>query len=193
MNLEQARDLLHTQASTGGHIKTPDEYFAHCEAVAAYAFEVAQRMRALDVPAETIQVAGLVHDIGKCLTPDLHNETWVGADYLRAHGQRELGRIIETHLTQAELLELQQERGEAADAVKHRNPIDFIPKSVAQVVVAYADLHYAGGHKMQPQDRIEDLLERYAGDVLFVDSIFKARDRLIHMCRLCKHLAGGYE
>ncbi len=43
---------------------------SHCEAVSIVAYEMAQRLGLSPVMAERVRLAGLFHDIGKCIVPD---------------------------------------------------------------------------------------------------------------------------
>ena len=118
----------------------------HCLAVEALAVAMALRARAqgLDVDVDVVARGALLHDIGRSVTQDLHH-AHVGAELLRnpPPWPDAVVRVVETH-TGAGITP-----DEAAVAGL---PVgDYVPRSLAQRIVAHADNLYAGDKRQSLQ------------------------------------------
>jgi len=117
--------------------------------------EIRQNYDNFNVDPVEMGIAGMLHDVGKCLSDDFLIHAIVGGEYLELQGLHQIARNIRTHFTIREVLQIQESRG--------LNPDDFTPKTWNELVIIYADLHYYVD-RISFEERINDLLIRRTGD-----------------------------
>lgn len=160
-----------------------DIYLTHCEAVAALA-ESIRTSKALPIDAEQLRMAALHHDIGIVITdaPSIHchgpepylRHGIIGAEMLRGAGYpEEWARVAERHtgsgLTAREI--------EAAHLPLP--PRDFLPETLLEKLVCYADKFFSKGGDLsrlatpKSLEEVEASLARFGGGSL-------ARFRALH-------------
>ncbi len=125
---------------------------AHCLTVSKLAYALAGRME-LEVDGELIRQGGLFHDIGRSRTHDIHHAI-AGVEIGRKLGFSDaLVNIIERHIgagittAEAERLGLPRK--------------DYIPLSVEEKIVSYADNLISGTREMpfyEALERFKDIL-----------------------------------
>lgn len=124
----------------------------HCRCVEALAVAMAQRAQAreLVVDADLVARGALLHDIGRSKSQGV-DHAHLGAGMLRAPPRmpEALARIVETH-TGAGLT-----AQEAAAA--GLPPLDYIPRTLEQRIVAHADNLYSGDKRL----RLDQVLAKY--------------------------------
>ncbi|MBD5322035.1 MAG: HDIG domain-containing protein [Bacteroides sp.] len=141
-------------------------YMRHCESVARLALEIADRC-GTDVEREMIYEAAMLHDIGICLTDarDIGcegSEPYImhgvlGGKLLRDHGMpEEYARVAERHTGAGITRE---------DIVSQGLPLppgDYMPRTVLERLVCYADKFYSKGGDMKRKspDRVEASMAR---------------------------------
>lgn len=147
-----------------------DIYMRHCRQVADLALDIARRQR---LPLDTVEIeaAAMLHDIGIFLTDapgiDCHGtEPYIrhgllGADLLRREGAPEIyARVAERH-TGAGIT--------AADVAAMNLPLperDFMPETLLERLVCYADKFYSKSGDMQRKDleRVRSSMLRHSAD-----------------------------
>lgn len=149
-----------------------DIYMRHCESVAALALEIVD-LKHLPLPYDLVVSAAMLHDIGIFLTyaPSIHctgTQPYIchgvlGAELLRQSGVEEpLARVAELH-TGAGL--------SAAEIVAQNLPLphrDFIPESLLERLICYADKFYSksGDMKRKSVDKVRGQMARFGTDSL---------------------------
>lgn len=130
-----------------------DIYMQHCQSVAKEALDIAKRHH-LPITHEKIMTAAMLHDIGIFLTnaPSIGctgSEPYIrhgilGAELLRKEGfSEEMARVAELHTG----------AGLSADEIRQQDlPLphrDFLPETVLEKLICYADKFYSKGGDMK--------------------------------------------
>lgn len=111
----------------------------HCQAVARKAIWIAKRIRTrgYEVDLELVETGALLHDIGRSRTHGIRHGI-IGAEILRRGGLGEFARFAENHL------------GAGIPSVEARElglpAKDFMPKTLEEKIVVYADKLIKGQH-----------------------------------------------
>lgn len=159
-----------------------ESYEKHIIGVAQIAEKIARELR-VEEPRR-LYAAGLFHDVGKMITDDIYNETHIGASFLKRLGFLEMGHIIKSHFTTAELIDIQLE--EDAKHFNERFPgvvsHNYLPKDLDQKILAYADLHFSDKH-ITFHRRLHELKERHLDDSMFLKGMDRAYGRLYALCQ----------
>jgi len=143
LSFAQAEKFLHEK------LKEKPNVIVHCEACAQVAFEVAQELKKkhpeLKVDPEKARVVALLHDVGRAVScgPDHPLQS---KRLLEEIGESELARSVGRH-------------GYAFEYSK-RDP-DFLPQSVEEKIVDYADCSIAGSKRVGFQERVKEWRERH--------------------------------
>lgn len=126
-----------------------DSVIAHCKAVSALAFNIAKRSKK-PVNLELIEIAGLLHDIGRSNTHGIMHAI-EGARIIKEKGlPDEIGKIIERHIGAGLTKE---------DAVKLGLPAkDYLPQTLEEKIVAHADNLMSGTKKTPVAEPISRLI-----------------------------------
>ena len=149
-----------------------DIYMRHCRSVAELALEIARRKN-LDLPADEIEEAAMLHDIGIFLTDadgiECHGTApyilhgLLGGELLRREGMPERdARVAERH-TGAGINE---------DDIKDQNlpipPGDYMPETILERLICYADKFYSksGDMKRKSMERVVKSMERISASTL---------------------------
>jgi len=122
---------------------------AHCEAVSRAAVDLAERVKRVTVDRELVRLGGLLHDIGRSRSHDIHHAL-VGVTIGRELGFPErLISIIERHIGAGIT---------AAEAERLGLPMkDYLPVTPEEKIVSYADNLTKGASAMP----FEEALERF--------------------------------
>lgn len=144
----------------------------HCESVAQFAVEIAGRC-GLDIDLDTVYEAAMLHDIGICLTDarDIGCEGTepyimhgvLGAQLLRREGMPEVyARVAERHTGAGITREEIEAQGLPLP------PGDYIPETVLERLVCYADKFYSKSGDMQRKspERVEVSMARISEGTL---------------------------
>lgn len=147
-------------------------YMRHCESVARLAVEIAERCR-LDIDLSQVYEAAMLHDIGICLTDarDIGCEGTepyimhgvLGAQLLRREGMPEVyARVAERHTGAGITREEIEAQGLPLP------PGDYIPETVLERLVCYADKFYSKSGDMQRKspERVEVSMARISEGTL---------------------------
>jgi uncharacterized protein len=121
------------------------EVIEHCLTVHDIAVELAEKLRSLgqDVDLDKLKAGALLHDIGRARTHGVRHGV-EGGKILRSFGLGEFSRFAECHLGAGI---------PAKEARKLGLPSrDFIPKTLEEKIVVYAD-KLTGGRKRIPFER----------------------------------------
>lgn len=144
-----------------------DIYMRHCRAVAHEAISIA-RAKVLELEPAVVEAAAMLHDIGITATfaPSIHchgaapyiTHGVIGADMLRAEGVDEcFARVAERHtgsgLTADEILQ----------AGLPLAPRDYLPETLLERLICYADKFYSKSGDMKRKDMASVLrqMERF--------------------------------
>ncbi len=142
------KDVLKEAEKIFKRLNCDRRIFEHCKEVAKLAFEISERINA-DVDKRTILLGAFLHDIGRCKTHSIKHGV-VGAEIARKLGVEEkIAKIIERHIgagidkNEAKKLGLPEK--------------DYIPESLEEKIVAYADKLIYGVKRIS----FEEALERF--------------------------------
>lgn len=147
----------------------PNNFYKHSKSVSNISFTINYKLH-LENP-ELIGIAGLLHDIGKLIInrderekdPELIVDAIYGSKYLERLGYNKIAKIIKTSFTTKELVEFK---------FTEIDSDDFIPKTIEQKIVVYADCHVSGGGKYVSFDeRINDIRKSYNKNSLKIKSL----------------------
>lgn len=121
----------------------PDDVIEHCIAVRDLAMIFARNAPA---DRDLVETGALLHDIGRCGCHSLaHGQ--IGADICREYGLPEdLCRIVERHIG----------AGLTADECREEGlkPIDCIPETIEEKIVAHADNLISGTEEITIEERL---------------------------------------
>jgi putative nucleotidyltransferase with HDIG domain len=132
---EQCLELLHKNG-------TPQNVIEHCKAVCAFAVSLAKKLRhkGIDVDIGLIEAAALLHDIEK-LKPD---HELAGSILVTRAGFTDVGNVMKTH------------------GLARLYDDSFLPKSIEQRIVFYADKRVMHSTVASLDERFQDIKTRYA-------------------------------
>ena len=142
----------------------------HCLRVSslAYHFGVVARIRGAEVDLDLVVLGGLLHDIGRSRTHGVAHG-YLGGEILRARGMDEkLARVVERHVG----------AGIPSDEAIGLGlpPRDFVPETVEEKIVCYADKFVMG----EELGTVSDVL-RELGSQLGKDHPALSRFRKLHL------------
>lgn len=152
--------------NAGEHL---DSLLAHSKAVASFAKDVAKRLekKGIKIDVQLVFMAGLLHDIGKNRMPGPCHSIASG-EILRENGYEELAIVVEKHGLSKECLE---EQGKIKEAK------NFLPKTIEERVLCFADSHFEIDKKIKWQERIPLIRKRWKPEHLrFID---KSEERFV--------------
>lgn len=132
----------------------PPEVVKHCQAVERKALGIARRIRARghEVDLALVEIGALLHDIGRARTHGIRHGV-IGADILRSKGLSEFARFAENHLGAGIPAAEARELGLPAR--------DFMPKTLEEKIVVYADKLISGGSSTS----YDEAIERFKGEL----------------------------
>lgn len=128
-----------------------DEWlYRHSLAVANLCFEVTKKINEkhpeLNLDPEFMRVVGILHDIDKHNSNDLH--PYYGALLLEKLGYKRIADVVKTHTLMYELAKENNIEG------------DFLPKTLEQKILVYADSRVKHDKVVLFEERYSDLYER---------------------------------
>ncbi len=125
--------------------KTPQNIIAHCRKVCEVALRVVDILenRNVCVNRELVLAAALLHDICK-MQPE---HVKLGADLIKKLGYPKVAEVMKTH------------------GLEYIDEPEFIPQTIEQKVVFYADKRVAHDRMVTVGERFSDLKKRYAESV----------------------------
>ena len=144
----RAINLLKTAGCSKNVIK-------HCKSVSRLAVKIAKKLaeKGINVNIELVKIGGLLHDIGRSKTHGI-DHALVGSEIARSYGLPEdMVKIIERHIGSGITAD------EASKLGLPRK--DFIPISLEEKIVSYADKLISGDHEME----FSEALEKFAIDL----------------------------
>ncbi|MBN1432840.1 MAG: HDIG domain-containing protein [Methanomicrobiaceae archaeon] len=121
----------------------PENVIEHCIAVRDLAMKFAR-----NAPAnrQLVETGALLHDIGRCRAHTIAHAQ-IGTDICREYGlPEEVCRIVQTHIG----------AGLSADECREKGlkPIDCIPKTIEEKIVAHADNLISGTKEISIEERL---------------------------------------
>ncbi|MFH0922919.1 MAG: HD domain-containing protein [Candidatus Micrarchaeota archaeon] len=143
LSFVQAKKFLHET------LKEKPNVIAHCEAVGQVAFEVAKKIEKkhpeLAVDAGKARIIGLLHDVGRAVScgPDHHLQS---RTLLEEIGEVDLAKSVARH-------------GYAFEFSKNNE--DFLPHSIEEKIVDYADCSVIGDRVVGFEERVREWRERH--------------------------------
>jgi uncharacterized protein len=139
LNLEQARQLLELN-------NVPSNVIEHCLTVSVFAKEIAKKIKknGHTIDIDFVESAALLHDIGRSKTHDIRHGI-VGGKILSKYPR--YARVCERHIGGGITKE---------EAAKLGLPArDYIPKTLEEKVVCYADKLVHGTKKVSLDETLE--------------------------------------
>ncbi|KXA92577.1 hypothetical protein AKJ65_01175 [candidate division MSBL1 archaeon SCGC-AAA259E19] len=147
------------------------EVIRHSFAVSKKSAEIARKIseNGHDVDLELVKVGAILHDVGRSRTHDISHGV-EGSRILRERGLGELARFAERHLGAGITVE---------EAEKLSIPTkDYLPESLEEKVVAYADNLLRGEEVISFQEALEELQEELGPDHPSLDRFRKIHRKL---------------
>lgn len=136
-------------------VNCPHNVINHCKAVSKLAVRIAKKLKKKGIPVDVklIKIGGLLHDIGRSKTHNIEHAL-IGSEIARSFDLPEaVVKIIERHvgsgITAEEAIQL---------GLPERN---FMPTTLEEKIVSYADKLIAGNHRMD----FNEALERFSTDL----------------------------
>ena len=166
INYDEALELLMK------YLKDDEETINHCILVSDFAYkisgEIKEKNNELDINPEKLKIAGLLHDIAKDVDIMHYFE---GKKILEDLGLGEIGSIISKHMKSSEVAKAKNIEG------------DFIPRTIEEKILTYADLNFYKDNKVIPKQRLDQKVKsaQKKGKQIKIDLINKARERLLKL------------
>jgi len=154
----------------------PNNVIEHCKAVAELAKRIAKRCLENDVNVDVqlIYVGALLHDIGRSKTHSVHHAI-VGAEIAKSLGlPKSIISIIERHVG----------GGISADeAAKLGWPKkDYIPQSLEEKIVAYADKLIDGAHVVPLEETLRKFKMKLGEKHPAIERIKRLHNEILALC-----------
>ena len=150
---------------------------AHCQGVASFAYDLALRIHqnnpTLQIDPEKVQLAALLHDIGRSQPGDHERNT---VEILKSEGLYELAEIT-MHGSYYEIMLL---RGV--------DDSSLLPHTIENKIVAYADTRFRE-HPVSMKERWEEIEQRRKKETIKIESLQMAKPRFIEMEKELMRLA----
>ena len=130
----------------------------HCEAVSSLAVKIALRFRYRGIPIDlkVVEIGGLLHDIGRSKTHDVGHGA-IGADLARSFDLPDtVVNIIERHIGAGIRKEEARKIGLPGR--------DFVPLTLEEKIVAYADKLVKGDHYISFDEALKDFSKELGPD-----------------------------
>ncbi len=126
---------------------------AHCQAVSALAVNIAKRIKKPAVDLKLVEIAGLLHDIGRSNSHGI-NHAVEGGKIAKANGLPDgLARIIERHIGAG----LTEEDAERLGLPKK----SYVPETLEEKIVAHADNLMSGTKKVPVAETVGSLIRKH--------------------------------
>jgi len=122
----------------------------HCIVVSNLANAIARACERRGVPIDVklVEIASLLHDVGRSVTHDVRHGV-IGGALARANGfDDRIARVIETHVGAG----IPEEEAELIGLPKR----DFMPETIEEKIVAYADKLIKGRKRIEVDEVLED-------------------------------------
>ncbi|MEM3823717.1 MAG: TIGR00295 family protein [Candidatus Bathyarchaeia archaeon] len=153
----------------------------HCQAVAELALEIAKacKERGLNVDLKLVEIGALLHDIGRSKTHTVHHAI-IGAEIAESLGLPEpLVSIIKTHVGGGITSKEAKKLGWPKDI--------YIPKTLEEKIVSYADKLIEGSHRVPIERTIENFSRELPPSVVVrVRKLHEEMSALIGDCQCSK-------
>ncbi|MEM3672901.1 MAG: TIGR00295 family protein [Candidatus Bathyarchaeia archaeon] len=153
----------------------------HCQAVAKLALEIAKacKERGLNVDLKLVEIGALLHDIGRSKTHTVHHAI-IGAEIAESLGLPEpLVSIIKTHVGGGITSKEAKKLGWPKDI--------YIPKTLEEKIVSYADKLIEGSHRVPIERTIENFSRELPPSVVVrVRKLHEEMSALIGDCQCSK-------
>ncbi len=122
--------------------KVPDNIIAHSKAVCDIAMKIADLLekRNINLNRDLVAAAALLHDIKKVNSSDHVIE---GYEFIKSLGFPEVASVVRKH------------------GLQHVNSEEFMPKSLAEKIVFYADKRVKNDKIVSVEQRFEYVKQRY--------------------------------
>jgi putative nucleotidyltransferase with HDIG domain len=157
MSKTQAEKLLKK------YLKNYPGLIRHSKQCAKLAKKVARRINQkhpeLNLDIQKIEIAALLHDIGRYNKDTDHLHFEIGYQLLKNLGHKDLGEIIKTHADAARRAKYFGLKG------------DYKNKTIEQKIITYCDNHIGQNGFESDRERIKDILKR-RGMTNFIKKIF---------------------
>lgn len=148
----------------------PRNILQHTSAVSQLTTRIGKSIQQVPVDLEVVEIGAILHDVGRCKTHGLEH-AMAGGEILRAEGfDARLARIAETHvlggLTKADTIQA---------GLPPRYQHDYLPTTVEEKIVCYADKRYSGRRKVTIQQRFNRWFQKNGRTQLLEDSLHRVR------------------
>lgn len=137
---------------------------SHVKAVSKLAKQIATKISSKGIPIDVsfVEVAALLHDIGRSRTHGIRHGV-EGAAIMRAHGFEDYARVCERHIGAGLTLEEAKALGLPEG--------DYLPETLEEKVVTYADKLIDGDEVVSIFDTIKDFKEKLGSDHTSIDRL----------------------
>ena len=100
-NIEDAENFLDQHIAKSNTIKNPDAYKNHCKFISKIIHDTVKSIKEknpnINIDPVEMEIAGILHDIGNCISNDTLHHPIIGSNYLKSLGLERIAKIIKTH------------------------------------------------------------------------------------------------
>tara|TARA_B100000315_G_scaffold260721_1_gene324455 strand:- start:16153 stop:16746 length:594 start_codon:yes stop_codon:yes gene_type:complete len=186
MDAKKATSLITNIVKGCPRIRQPENYLHHGQALTGIVLdtihEIIQQLPEFAVDKNEMQIAGILHDIGRCFSSADVLHPVVGGEFLEEKGFPRISLIIRTHTFMKESLEQIQ--------YKDYMPIDFLPATWNEILITYASLRCGrNGEYVSVDDKFE--IFKSKKDPVFQNALVNGEARIRNLCNDIEKLKNG--
>jgi len=178
--LSCARKLIEANPD---NLNDPDNYINHLAQVYDLTKEVVTNIVAkypnIPLIEEEISMASGLHDIGRPLQKDQTFHELRGAEYIEKKGLKEgVASSLKDICRVAQMFRshgFAYEQWNDAECVKNKKEFEpletclIVPRTWQEAIVTYSDLISRNGERVDGEDKLNEVLQRYSGDPRYQD------------------------
>lgn len=138
--MKEALKFLQDEIKKSKYIENPSAFEEHGKIISSIIGRTLEGVKDLDIDVTEMEIAGLLHDIGRCVSSDSLHHPITGAEYLEKKGLKRISKIIKTHNFIKEVVE--------ETKYKNINPKDLDIKTWNEALITHASMICGKGGKI---------------------------------------------
>jgi predicted hydrolase (HD superfamily) len=177
-----ALDFLVLKSRNNKNIKNVDKYIEHAKFISKVVHNVTTDINnnsSIKLDLIEMEIAGMLHDIGYCVSDDRLHHPIIGANYLIEVGLPRISKIIKTHNFIKEIVE---ETG-------YMNPTELDVKTWNEAIITYASMISGNGKTISFNEKLE--IQRKKRNDFFNTISSKGFNRVKSLCEDVESLRYG--